>query len=376
MASKVLATKKVSVPTLVPMDGYNSALMVRSDPVTHWVDVAHAFEMALGPESSKQALHKLLKNLDDNPCPGHGSSEQPVDLSSFSRVRWKDRPGGKTRGGHESIIAPLRVVVQLLMTINSGKTKVARAQSVTTCLELTQSLAQKADECDAAQARIATLEASAESARREAELTTKVDQLESRLRELKDAEVVAEDDMCLAQLKVLYRRIGAEWHTREQFQALYLGQYREVREQFVGMMAVSRAQIIEWLRSHPIGKRFWLRLCDRCGLLHEPFDSTQFEIEHIHNAAWGGADHFFNYMILPGNVNRSIEFRTGPCHLKMIMIGRTNFALVQSFARWHQSTKQSVPRDAFIESECTNTTVSLLGGQMQTTLGFKRMRDA
>lgn len=113
----------------------------------------------------------------------------------------------------------------------------------------------------------------------------------------------------------------------------------------------------------------------RCGLPPEPFNTTLYEIEHVQNAAWGGADHYLNFMILLAPINNSVEFRTGPCHLKMIMLGRANFALVQRFARWHAQTKAVVPRDAFLQTEMTNTTVSVLGGLQQSKLGFKRMRD-
>ena len=153
MASKILATKNVSVPTLVPMDGYNSALLVRSDPQTHWVDVTHAFEMVLGEKTAHRALAKLLTGLDGKVQSEGGfnnkvasdatSPESSIDLSKFSRVRWKDRPGGKARAGIESIIAPLPTVVQMLMMINSCKTRYVRCQSVTARFELMESLSRK-----------------------------------------------------------------------------------------------------------------------------------------------------------------------------------------------------------------------------------------
>ena len=177
------------------------------------------------------------------------------------------------------------------------------------------------------------------------------------------------------QLQALHRRVKVKWTGRDQCHALWIGQYSEVREHFAGKISVSRAQITDWLRGHVVGKRFWLRLCVRCGLPTEPFNSILHEIEHVHNSAWGGSDHYLNYMILAAPINNSIEFRTGPCHLKMIMIGRTNFALVQRFARWHQQARDTTPRDSFLHTEVDQAVVSLLGGLSQPKLGFKRIRE-
>ena len=47
------------------------------------------------------------------------------------------------------------------------------------------------------------------------EIAAKLAAAEARLNELEVAEVAAEDDMCLAQLRVVFRRVGARWHDRE-----------------------------------------------------------------------------------------------------------------------------------------------------------------
>ena len=60
---------------------------------------------------------------------------------------------------------------------------------------------------------------------------------------------------------------------------------------------------------------------------------------------------------------------------KMIAIGRANFAFVQRFARWHQQAKPTTPRDAFLQTESVQTVVTLLGGPVQSKLGFKRARE-
>jgi hypothetical protein len=182
------------------------------------------------------------------------------------------------------------------------------------------------------------------------DLQNRLEQAEQRLCDLRDAEIASEDDMCLAQLRILYRRAGVEWTSREAFQALYLGQYVEVREEWAGRASVSRPAVVAWLRDNPKGKRFWAQLATMAGLRAGPFDSSIYEIEHINNEAWGGADHPFNYMILPRAVNNTVEFRSGPCHLKMIMLGRTQFARVQAFAKWHASKANGLPRNDFLHT--------------------------
>ena len=103
MASKILSTKRTVVPTLVPLDGFDDSKLVRSDPTTHFVDVIHAFSLVLGEQRGQKVVHELLKSID-----GRGSSSSAMDLSKFSRCRWKGN------AGIESIIAPLEVVKHML----------------------------------------------------------------------------------------------------------------------------------------------------------------------------------------------------------------------------------------------------------------------
>ena len=228
-----------------------------------------------------------------------------------------------------------------------------------------------------AQQRIAALE---EGARRVAadDSVAQIDALEVRLGQLRDAEVAAEDAMCLAQLRVLFRRVGAPWLTRDGFRVLYLGQHREILEHFARNVTVSRAQMTDWLRDHPTGKRFWLNMCASAGLPVAPFDAACYEIEHILNAAWGGCDHPLNYMILWRDVNNSVEFRCGPCHLKMIMLGRQTFEAVQRFARWNASAPSTTARSVFTHGDAMAVTGALSSGSLRQStiksLCGKRLR--
>merc|ERR1712166_491479 len=66
----------------------------------------------------------------------------------------------------------------------------------------------------------------------------------------------------------------------------------------------------------------------------------------------GGADHPLNYMVLWKALNGSAEFKFGPSHLKMIMVGRKTFEHVQGFAKWcADPTKRSEPRYNFLLSK-------------------------
>ena len=96
-----------------------------------------------------------------------------------------------------------------------------------------------------------------------------------------DPKLAAEDAMGLAELKVLFKRVKAPWLTREQLQALYLGQYTEVLEHFAGRATVTSAQMSDWLRYHDAGRQFWARLCQRSGLSVAPFDGSLYEIAHV-----------------------------------------------------------------------------------------------
>lgn len=69
-------------------------------------------------------------------------------------------------------------------------------------------------------------------------------------------------------------------------------------------------------------------------------------------------------MILFAKLNNSIEFRCGPSHLKMIMLGKQRFDFVQRFAAWHASTKPTIARDVFLHTESMST-INLLGRQLQ-----------
>ena len=156
---------------------------------------------------------------------------------------------------------------------------------------------------------------------------------------------------------------------------MYLGQYREVLEQFAGRASVTREQMIGWLRDHAKGRRFWVALCVQCGFAPEPFDSSKYEIEHINNASWGGVDHPLNYMVLYASVNRSVEFREGPSHLKMILLGRRLYGQVKRFAVWNSKVSKTKPKDTFVMEDGSVATVMLLSDLRQTVLACgKRAR--
>ena len=356
MASLIKPTKRTVEPTLVPLEGYDAAKMVRCDPDTGNVDLIMAFGLVLGDRTAKQAVHKFLAKLKTK-----GPQEGAIDLSKFTRVRWQGN------AGQESIVAPLHVVVQALMMVNSSKTKHARAALVTQRNDALEQLATARDEVDAANGRIAHLQA-AKDALEANDVTEQLYRVREQLAQLQQAELAAEDAMCFAQLEQLFRRVKVPMRTREQLAALYLGQYAEVRAHFAGKPKVTRAQMAAWLTDDSVGQRFWLRLAARCGLPVVPFDGSLYQIEHVQNFAWGGADHYFNYMVLFGPVNNSVEFRMGPCHLKMIALGRKAFGYVQRFARWHTETKPSVARSAFADVDGSLAPVSLLGGLQQTSL--------
>jgi len=130
MASQIKPSGRTVVPTLVPLDGYDAAKMVRSDPRTGHVDAIHAFELVLGEQSAKMTLNRLLKDLASKGNNERPSADDALDLSKFTRQRWK---GNK---GHESIVAPLHAIVQALMMVNSSKTKAVRATAAKTTVRV------------------------------------------------------------------------------------------------------------------------------------------------------------------------------------------------------------------------------------------------
>ena len=178
----------------------------------------------------------------------------------------------------------------------------------------------------------------------------------------------AEEALCLMHLENACRRVGVRPLTRAGFSALYLGEYNEVRQRFAGYVTVRREDMIKFLRDEEIGKAFWRGLCTRAGLPVAPYDGNVLQIEHILNTAWGGADHYLNYMALHRPLNNSAEFRYGPGEVKMILLGAHKFAFVQRFARWDKATDPSMPRDAFLKIESEHyalPAVSLRGRQLQ-----------
>lgn len=157
----------------------------------------------------------------------------------------------------------------------------------------------------------------------------------------------ADNAICLLHLHAACRRVHVQPLSRSGFSALYLGQYREIQERFAGLASITTKQIITFLRDVPKGIIFWHHLCVAAGIQPQPYDSKTFQVEHVHNHAWGGPDHFSNYMILHAALNRCVEFRFGPGEVKMAVIGRVKYEYVQRFVTW--SAKQPVdrPRDAF-----------------------------
>jgi len=357
MANSIKPTNRTVVPVLVSLTGYGPNKFVCSDPETNMVDASAAFKLVLGDEAGRKAFQTVLTKLSTRV----DFMEGVVNLSQFHRVRWAGR------SGRESIVAPMHIVLHALLMNNSSKTKHMRVALVTEHNDTLEQLATAHAEVDAANGRIVQLQTSL-VALESNDSMEQLNRVRAQLAQLQHAELAAEDAMCFAQLEQLFRRVNVPIHTREQLAALYLGKYTEVRTHFAGKVSVTRAQMAAWLADHPIGKRFWLRLASLCGLPVAPFDGTLYEIEHIQNGAWGGADHFFNFMVLFGSVNNSVEFRTGPCHLKMITLGRKQFEYVQRFARWHAETKPTVARSAFSDVDDSLATASLLGGPQQTSM--------
>lgn len=182
------------------------------------------------------------------------------------------------------------------------------------------------------------------------------------------ASKAAEEALCLMHLENTCRRVGVRPLTRAGFSALYLGEYSEVRLRFAGFTTVRRDAITKFLRDEEAGKAFWRALCVRAGLPVEPYDGNVFQIEHILNTAWGGVDHYFNFMVLHRVLNNAAEFRYGPGEVKMILLGAHKFAFVQRFARWDRATDSATPRDAFLKIESEHyalPAVSLRGRQLQ-----------
>lgn len=163
----------------------------------------------------------------------------------------------------------------------------------------------------------------------------------------------ADEALCLFHLQNACRRVGFKPLTRAGFSALFLAEYAEVRTRFAGRVRVMRDEIRKFLQDEPEGRKFWLALCARCGLPVEPYHPSKYQIEHIKNSSWGGADHYINFMVLPTLLNNAAEFRYGPGEVKMITLGPVKYQLVQRFAKWHMGADQDVPRDAFwkIEAE-------------------------
>ena len=162
------------------------------------------------------------------------------------------------------------------------------------------------------------------------------------------AKVAAElEAISLLHLHAACRRNDIRPPNRVQFGALYLGQYREVQQRFAGYVSVTTAEMINFLRDEMAGKVFWRNLCVAAGLPSLPYNSTVYEIEHVLNKAWGGPNHFLNYMILFGALNRSAEFLFGPGEVKLAALGRLRYTHVQKFCKWHAAQDASMPRDAF-----------------------------
>jgi|EP00966_Prymnesium_polylepis_P139448 hypothetical protein len=81
-------------------------------------------------------------------------------------------------------------------------------------------------------------------------------------------------------------------------------------------------------------------------------------------------------MLLPRTINNSVEFRSGPSHLKMIMLGRPTFEVVMAFARWHATARATLPRDGFLHETSMPSVTLVKGGCVQTKLVFgKRARE-
>jgi hypothetical protein len=172
-----------------------------------------------------------------------------------------------------------------------------------------------------------------------------------------EAASCADPDLALsvAHLHSACHRIGVKISSRSEMEATYLGQYAEVQEAFAGKMTVSRQDMSKWLSSDSVGKKFWLALCGRVGYPAVPFDGSKYDIEHLLNQAWGGADHYLNFCVIPRGLNRCLEFTAGPGECKMALLGRKLFGYVQRFARWNGTTRKSdTPADAFLHLKDDN----------------------
>jgi hypothetical protein len=178
--------------------------------------------------------------------------------------------------------------------------------------------------------------------------------------------------LSVAHLHSACHRIGVTISSRSEMEATYLGQYAEVQEAFAGRMTVSRHDMSNWLSSDSVGKRFWLALCGRVGYPAVPFDGSKYDIEHILNQAWGGADHYFNFCVIPRSLNRCLEFTAGPGECKLALLGRKLFRYVQQFARWNATTRKSdIPTDAFLRLKDDNwkpRPCRLLSGKRQLSI--------
>ena len=182
------------------------------------------------------------------------------------------------------------------------------------------------------------------------------------------ASKAAEEALCLMHLENACRRVGVRPLTRVGFSALYLGEFNEVRLRFAGYVTVRRDQVTTFLRDEQAGKAFWCALCTRAGLPVAPYDANIFQIEHVLNTAWGGADHYLNFMVLHRVLNNAAEFRYGPGEVKMILLGAHKFGFVQRFARWDRATDATIPRDIFLKIESEHyalPALSLHGRQLQ-----------
>ena len=357
-------------------------------------DVYAQWQCPYCPEIVEARAEDAIDKKSDA-CKVHFWGEKPCPNRPVDDLRGKPKaPRGATRP-RAVVTATVRdlprVAARPRVTVTADVRDSSQEDAMRAEVELSKSVAESAIANEQlVRTRLAEMEQTAiESQRRISELENTVRQFdeascdddsrvaaaEARLQQLKEAETIAEDAMCLSQLRSVFRRVGVQWHDREQTQAMFLGQYREVLDHFAGRVSVSRAQMIEWLQSHPTGRRFWDALCVRCGFPRADFDPSIYEIEHVNNSAWGGADHPLNYMVLYARVNRSIEFRAGPSHLKMILLGRQLYGRVQKFARWCTTATAKRPRDAFAV-ECDGAVaISLLGGPQQSKLsGFKRPR--
>jgi len=164
----------------------------------------------------------------------------------------------------------------------------------------------------------------------------------------------AEDAICRMHLENACRRVDASVRSKEYLSRLYLGEYSEIRNKFAGRLDVTTADVVAFFRDDPAGRSFWIAFCAHIGVPPRPYDSDLYQIEHVLNKAWGGADHYLNYCVLLRVLNNCAEFKYGPGEVKLALLGRHKYAFVQRFARWNTVVRGSAPRDAFlrIESEC------------------------